>query len=312
MGQLQPLVPHGSSGGLGQQRLVGRKARLALGLARPGGETNPLELPLEGATAGRVGLLLLGEAGLLLLEPRRVVALPRQSRPSVELEDPARHVVEEVPVVGDRHDRSLVLVQKPLEPGHRLGVEVVGGLVQQEEIGPAEQQAAEGDPAPLAARERVHAGIAGREPEGVHGDLEGAVQLPGSDGLDAVLDLALLGQEAVHLVGARRSQLFADLVEAPEQRRGLAHTLGHVSEDVAGRIEGRFLGEMTDREAGGEPGLPGVPIVLAGHDPQQGGLAGAVGADDADLGSRVEGKVDPLQHLAVGRVENDGGHASRR
>ncbi|MDP9188115.1 MAG: ATP-binding cassette domain-containing protein [Actinomycetota bacterium] len=38
-----------------------------------------------------------------------------------------------------------------LEPGHRLGVEVIGRLVEQEQVGGAEQQPAEGDPAALAA-----------------------------------------------------------------------------------------------------------------------------------------------------------------
>src|SRR3989454_6686321 len=35
----------------------------------------------------------------------RVVALPRDPLTPVELEDPARDIVEEVPIVGDRHDR---------------------------------------------------------------------------------------------------------------------------------------------------------------------------------------------------------------
>ena len=49
---------------------------------------------------------------------------------AVEFEDPAGHVVEEVTVVGNRHHGAVVVMQEALQPGHRLGIEVVGRLVQ--------------------------------------------------------------------------------------------------------------------------------------------------------------------------------------
>ena len=78
--------------------------------------------------------------------------MPFQGMPlaAVELEDPAGHVVEEVAVVGHGDDRAGVLLQVPLQPGHRLGVEVVGGLVQQQQIGRGEQEPAQGHPPALA------------------------------------------------------------------------------------------------------------------------------------------------------------------
>ena len=82
-------------------------------------------------------LLLLREALLLLLEPARVVALEGDAAAAVELEDPAGDVVEEVAIVGDGHDGALVLGEVALEPRDRLGVEVVGGLVEQQQVGRA-------------------------------------------------------------------------------------------------------------------------------------------------------------------------------
>ena len=55
--------------------------------------------------------------------------------PAVELEDPAGHVVQEVPVVRDRHHSARVLLQVLLKPLHALRVQVVGRLVEQEQIG---------------------------------------------------------------------------------------------------------------------------------------------------------------------------------
>ena len=54
---------------------------------------------------------------------------------AIELEDPAGHVVEEVTVVGDGDDRAGVVLEEALEPRDRLGVEVVGGLVEQQQVG---------------------------------------------------------------------------------------------------------------------------------------------------------------------------------
>ena len=127
--------------GLRDQLVERVDARLALGLAGARRHADPLELAGERAPAGLVDLLLLREPLVLLLEPARVVALPRNAVAAVELEDPARDVVEEVAVVGDRDDGAVVLVQVALEPRDRLGVEVVGGLVEQQQVGLREQQA---------------------------------------------------------------------------------------------------------------------------------------------------------------------------
>jgi hypothetical protein len=151
-------------GVLGQQLLVCGDAGAALGVPGAGCHAHPLELALEGAAAGRLLLLLDGQPGLLLLEPRRVVALERDAVAAVELEDPAGHVVEEVAVVGHGQHRAGVLVEEALEPGDRLGVEVVRRLVQQQQVGRAEQQAAQGDPAALATGERRDVGLGRRQP----------------------------------------------------------------------------------------------------------------------------------------------------
>ena len=91
------------------QRLVVLQARLLLGLAALGVLAHPLELGGDRALARLLGLLLLRQARLLLLEPGRVVALVGDAAAAVELEDPAGDVVEEVAIVGDGDDGALVL-----------------------------------------------------------------------------------------------------------------------------------------------------------------------------------------------------------
>ena len=222
--------------GLGHEIVVGGDPRLALALAGPGRHADPFELAFERGLPGAVGLLLGGEARLLLLEPGGVVALPGDARAAIELEDPSGHVVEEVAVVGHRDDGAGVHLQRPLQPGHRLGVEMVGRLVQQEQVGLGQEQPAQRDPPPLTAREGAHVGVARWEPERVHGDLEGAVELPGAGGIDLGLEVGLLGQQRVD-VGVGLAEGGAHLVVPVDQLLRLAHALGHVAGDVLGLVE---------------------------------------------------------------------------
>ena len=119
---------------LGEERLVGVEAGLGLVPARARVEADPLELLVDRALARALLLLLVLQPGALLLEPARVIALVRDAAPAVELEDPAGDVVEEVAVVGDRDDRPRVILEVALEPRDRFRVEVVGRLVEQQQI----------------------------------------------------------------------------------------------------------------------------------------------------------------------------------
>ena len=105
---------------------------------------------------------LLEQALLLLLQPGRIIALVGNAAAAVELENPARHIVEEIAVMGDDQDRARIIAQMPFEPIHGFGVEMVGRLVEQQEIGLFEQQLAQRDAAALAARELVDRPVVGR------------------------------------------------------------------------------------------------------------------------------------------------------
>ena len=58
--------------------------------------------------------------------------------------------------MGDGQDRALVRGQVLLEPLHALGVEVVGRLVEQQQVRLGQQQLAQRHPAPLTAGEMRH------------------------------------------------------------------------------------------------------------------------------------------------------------
>src|SRR5216683_2042696 len=120
---------------LRNQLLIGRDPRLALRLARARARPYPFELALQRAPARLLGLPFAFETRLLLFEPAGIIALERKTPTAVELEDPPRHLVEEIAVMRHRDDGAGVVPQEALQPGNRFGVEVVGRLVEQQEVG---------------------------------------------------------------------------------------------------------------------------------------------------------------------------------
>ena len=71
--------------------------------------------------------------------------------------------------------------------------------------------------------------------------------------------------------------------------------------DRLGRVELRLLWQVADGNAGQVLDLAVVFLVHAGHDAEHGGLAGAVQAEQADLGAGEEGQGNVLDDLTLGR-----------
>ena len=71
--------------------------------------------------------------------------------PAVDFADPFGDVVQEVAVVGDGQYCPGVGLEVSFEPVHGFGVEVVGRLVEEQQIGLLEQQFAQGDATPFSS-----------------------------------------------------------------------------------------------------------------------------------------------------------------
>ena len=287
-----------------EQLLVGVETRLALGLPRARRHADPLELALQRLLPLGLGLLLVRQPLLLLIEPGRVVALPRDAGAAIELENPLGGVVEEVAIVRDGDDRALVFLEEALEPGDRLGVEVVGRLVEQQQVRRLQQQPAQRHAAPLAAGERRDVGIGRRTAQRVHRQLELRVDLPGVDRVDLVLQAALLLEHLVHLLGRQvLAELHVQLVVAIEQRLGRGDAFLDVALHSLVGFEPRLLLQEADGDAVGRKRLADELGVLARHDLEQRALAGAVEAEHADLRAGQKREPDVLEDDAVGRMD---------
>ena len=282
--------------GLAQQLLIALVARLGFRLPGARRRRDPFLLARQRALMRLVLAAFLLEPLLLLHQPRRVVALVGNAAAAVELEDPAGDVVEKVAVVGDDEDGARIVAQMAFEPQHRLGVEMVGRLVEQQQFRLLQQQPAQRDAAPLAAGEFRHLGVVRRAAQRVHRLIDLGIEIPQPLGLDLVLQLG-------HLVGGLVGIIGGELVVAVDDRLLRRDALHDVLAHRFVGIELRFLGQVADAGALGDPGLAGIFGVEAGHDAQQRRLAGAVDAEHADLGVGIERQVDVLQNLPVPGID---------
>ena len=119
---------------------------------------------------------------------------------AVEFEDPLGDVVQEVAVVGDRDDGARIAAQMLLEPLHALGVEVVGRLVQQQQVRTLQQQPAQRNSAAFAAGQRGDVGVGGRTAQRVHGLLQPGVEIPGVALIQLLLQRTHFGEQLVAVV----------------------------------------------------------------------------------------------------------------
>ena len=149
--------------------------------------------------------------------------------------------------MGHGEDGAGIGRQELLEPLHRFGVQVVGRLVEQQQVGSGQQQLAQRDPAPLAAREDRDRGVAGRAAQRVHGLVDLGVQVPGAGVVEVLLEGAHLLHQRVGVVG--RHQL-GDLVVPRQLRVDPAERLLDVLQHGLALVQVRFLHEDADAETG--------------------------------------------------------------
>ena len=136
---------------------------------------------------------------------------------------------------------------------------------------------------------------------GVHCLLELGVEVPAVGGVDLGLQLAHLFHQGVE-VGVRIGHLLTDFIESGDLLGNRAERHLDVLAHGLGVVQRRLLLQDADREARGQAGLAVAHGLQAGHNLQQGGLAHAVRAHDADLraGQEAQGHVIENHAVAVG------------
>ena len=181
------------------------------------------------------------------------------------------------------------------EPVDGFSVEMVRRFVEEQHFRLFEQQFAQRDATPLAARKLGDVSVVRRTAERVHRLVDLAVQVPKTFGLDFVLELR-------HLVGGLVRIIHGEIVVAIEDGLLLRDAEHDIAAHVERRVELRLLRQIADPRALGDEALARIFLVGARHDAQQRRFAGAVDAQNADLGVGIKGEIDVLQDLLAARI----------
>jgi hypothetical protein len=202
----------------------------------------------------------------------------------VDVGDVGTDPVEEVAVVGDDHHRALVAGQEVLQPVDGFQVQVVGGLVQEQGLGIAEQGLGQQHTHLLAALELAHGTLVQVFGNAQAGEQDGRVAFGGVAVLVRHDALQLAQAHPVRVGDVRLGVDQVPLLEGRPQAL-VAHDDGvHHPERVEGEL---VLGQHAHL-----PGLldgAGLDLLLAGEQLDEGGLAAAVGAGEAVPAPRHEG-----------------------
>ena len=226
----------------------------------------------------------------------------------VQVPDLVDDLVEQLDVVADHHDAALVRAQEVAQPGDRVGVEVVGRLVEQQRGRVGEQDPGQLDPAPLAAGQRAQRLVehpvgqaeVGADPGGlglgrVAAERGEAVLQPAVPAHDRVLGRVVggLGQLDLGLL---------QLVQQGVQPAGGQHPVAGEHGEIAGA---RILRQVADLAAPVDAAV--VRQRLAGQHAQGAGLAGAVAADQPDAVAGLDAQGRAGQQDAGAGTQLQGG-----
>ena len=264
-------------------------------LVRPheGPEVHLLRRAGELLDLGLILLVLLQlflKAALPLCDIEAVVAAVELRLPVGDLNAALHHTIQEPAVVADGQHRALVVQIVILQPLRGPQIQVVGRLVQQQDIRVLQDEAPQVYPGLLPA------GEGGKEllPLGRR-DLQ-AVCHP------VAVDLHAVAAKAPVVVGEQGGGAVV-LHELGE----LLHAAAHVGKPRLGgtqhvlyrpvRGEHRNLGDEADAPPRGDADLPLVIIQRAGENAEERGLAAAVGAKNAHPLPGIHGKGEPVQNV---------------
>ena len=174
--------------------------------------------------------------------------------------------------MGHGHHGAGVAGEKLLQPFHRLGVEMVGGFVQQQHVRFLQQQAAQRDATLLAAGQRPDLRVPRRDAQRVGGDFQLLFEHVRVVGGENRLQPLLFGGELVE-VG---SFFGIGLINPIQCGLGLQHFADAFLHRLAHglvRVEFGLLRQVADLDTGLRACFALKILVHAGHDLEDGGLA---------------------------------------
>ena len=219
-------------------------------------------------------------------------------------------IVEESAVVGDENHGAGVGREKVFEPLDRDDVEVVGGLVEEEEVGASEEEFGEFDthlPPPAELRHGA-VEIGAFEAEAEEDFLRLFAAAGGAEEIDMILELGVTVEKAgigIGLVIGAVSDFVGELLE-------LIFEVGDVLESGEDLLEDRdaaggdhFLREIANRLSLGADDGARLGLLPSAEDFEERGFAGAVFADEADAVTVGDVESNLVEEILAGELDRE-------
>jgi hypothetical protein len=225
-----------------------------------------------------------------------VTAGKAQQPAAVQFADARGELVEEGAVVGDEQHGARPGADAVFQPLDGDDIEVVGGFVEQQQVGLADQRLGEAHPAAPATGQFADWLFGGQGHLGDH-QVDALVDAPAVEFVDAVLQLVEAGKALLVEL------LVRELLVLVDQRADIGEAVGDHFTHGGFEGFGQFLRERADHQAVAVLERAAVRLRGAGDQAEQGGLAGAIAADQADAFTGVDFEINAGQQLllAVGK-----------
>lgn len=192
--------------------------------------------------------------------------------------------------MGDHQESALAVFQIFFEPGNGLVIQMVGGLVEDQEIAGSQEHRSHGHTFALAAGQGADGFVKIPDAQLGQNGFDLGFQVPQAacvngvgQGQQMLLEPFILGMTGQKVQGAL-------VVAQGVHLRGIGPEDLSQDGDVGVEIGG--LGEILDAFIAVDADFSGVWSILSGNDPQHGCFARAVDADDADFVAVLDVKAD--------------------
>ena len=200
--------------------------------------------------------------------------------------------------MGDADDRTGILMQMLLQPVNRLGIEVVGRLIEQEDIGLLQKQTTEGNASAFTTREILDNRILIGATKRIHRATELLVEIPSIALVKLLLKLTLTSNKRIE-IGIRISKRLVDFIKLSQHIHDGLHTFLHHFANGFLRVELRILLQISHRIPGREYYISLVVMLYTCNNLKQSRFAGTIHTDNTYFCAIKKGEVDVVEDFLL-------------
>ena len=198
-------------------------------------------------------------------------------------------MIEEVTVVCYSDYCTLVLLQVLFQPIDTFRIEVVGRLIEQQDIGFLKQQTTQSHTAAFTSRQVLHRLVFGRTTQRIHSTFKLAIEVPSICSVDNILQFGLSRKKSIHLTRILiifgQSELIVNFFVFGQSVYYTLYAFHHYFLYGFGIVKMRFLSQITDGISRREYHLSLIVFIQTGYNLHQGRLTRPVQTDNTDLRS---------------------------